>query len=135
MTFVVVALLIGGGLGFYGGISYAKKQTSAAAADRQGRFTQGGQVGGRGGMSQAGGGFLAGEIVTKDDTSMTVKTQDGSSKIVFYGGSTTVMKTATGTPSDLHAGETVTIMGTANQDGSVSAQSIQLRPTMSARGQ
>ena len=88
----------------------------------------GGQRGGRNGG--ANGTFAAGEVIAKDEKSITVKLRDGGSKLVFFSSTTPVMKAAAGTPQDLSVGEQVTATGTANQDGSLTAESIQIRPQM-----
>jgi hypothetical protein len=75
------------------------------------------------------GGGATGQIVSIDSTSITLSIPGGSgSRNVFYTAATPVMKSVTGTASDLKVGETVSVNGTANSDGSVTAQSIQLRP-------
>jgi len=74
------------------------------------------------------GGAVMGEIIASDATSITVKAQDGSSKIVLVGASTQVAKSAAGTQADLVAGTNVTVVGTTNTDGSMTAQSVQIRP-------
>ncbi len=48
------------------------------------------QGAGRGTM----GGFTAGEVLSKDDSGITIKMMDGSTKIVLVNGSTAVMKSA-----------------------------------------
>ena len=130
-----IAVVVGGG-SFYGGMQYGKSKTSAAAGrssnlspeERQARLGQVGAQGQRGGMNEfAQGGGAGGEIIAKDDKSITVKLRDGGSKIIFLSNSTSLLKTAEGSLQDLAIGEQVTAIGTANQDGSMSAQSVQIR--------
>lgn len=127
--FVIGALVVGGGL-FYGGMQYAKSRSAG------GQFQHlGGMSGGRGGFGGPGagqsrnmGGFTAGEIVSKDATGFTLKLRDGGSKIVFYSSSTAVGKMAAGTADDLAQGTEVTVSGSSNQDGSITASTVQIRP-------
>jgi hypothetical protein len=132
---VVVALVVGGA-GFFGGTVYEKSSlTSQGLLRSGGNSVQRGQAGG--GQNRAsgagfrgsnGGGFISGQVTAKDDKSITVKSQDGSSKIVFFSDSTQIGKTAQGTSSDLNNGEQVMVNGTANSDGTIAAQNIQIRP-------
>lgn len=128
----LVALVIVGGGAFYGGMAYGKSQTPARGQFGNGQFMGNGLLPGggmRGGMN---GGFTAGEIISKDETSITIKMQDGSTKIVLVGSNAQVMKSATGSVDDLTVGTQVTVTGSANSDGSVTAQSVQIRPEGSA---
>ena len=110
---------------FYGGMTYAKSQTPARPT--AGQFGAGRTGFARGG---AGGGATAGQIVTADSTSMTVKLASGSTQLVLLGSSTTIAKSVAGTQSDLTPGTTVIVTGTSNSDGSITANSIQIRPAM-----
>lgn len=136
-----VVIVVGGGA-FYGGIKYAQgKQGSGfgnlTAAQRQ-QFQQAGgaNIGGnfRGGAGQgrggAGGGLTTGEIISKDSQSVTVKVRDGGSKIIFFSDTTEVNKFVQGTSTDLVVGKNISITGTTNSDGSITAQSIQIRPNL-----
>lgn len=88
----------------------------------------GGNGGARNRMGGAGGGFVNGEIISKDDKSITVKLRDGGSKIVFLSGTTEITKSITGASSDLEIGKNTIISGKQNSDGSVTAETIQIRP-------
>lgn len=123
---IIITAIVAGGIAFYGGMQYGKGSATPGAD----MFQRGNRTGLRaGGGMRDGGGFIGGEILTKDDKSITVKMRDGSSKFVFFSTSTQVLKSSGGTPSDLTVGEQVTANGTVNADGSVVAQSIQIRPT------
>lgn len=129
---IIIGLIVVGSGAFYGGMKYNQSQTDAASALRQASREQGGGtfgVGGRGARGVNGaGGFASGEVLSKDDKSITIKLRDGGSKIVFFSSSTEVTKSASGALSDVTVGEQVNAVGTANSDGSVTAQSVQIRP-------
>jgi len=127
---VIVVAVVVGALSFYGGMKYG--QGSAATATPQSGQQRAGGFGGsgmgrQGGVGQ-GGSFAGGTIIGKDNESITVKLSDGSSRIVFVSTSAPVMKSVSGSVGDLAIGENVTVVGTANSDGSVTAQSVQIRP-------
>ncbi len=128
---IVIAVVVGG-VGFFGGMQYEKKAVASQPQQQRGAGGNGAFGGRRNGAGGPGanGSFVTGEILSKDDKSITVKTRDGSSKIVFYSGTTTIGKSTEGSATDLATGKQVTINGTANSDGSVTAQMIQIRPVM-----
>lgn len=128
---IVVALVVGIG-GFFGGIQYSKmkspfgnKSQNLSAANRQARLERGGAFGG---ARTGQGGSAFGDIISKDDKSLTIKLRDGGSRIIIYSPETTVEKFVSGVQSDLEIGKSIIVSGKTNTDGSVTAQSIQLRP-------
>lgn len=134
MSAVAIAL-VAGGLGFYAGNRYGQSKamisgrgTGAFAnlspEERAARFQQSG-AGQRTMRTVAN--FVAGEIAAKDTESLTLKLRDGGSRIIFFSANTSLSKTASGTQSELIVGKQITAEGTANQDGSLSAKSIQMQ--------
>lgn len=126
--FVVLGIAIIGA--FYGGLKYDQSKNPQQV--RQAGTANIGGFGFRngGGRGMNGGGFAAGEIIAKDETSITVKLRDGGSKIIFYSGSTEIGKFVNDAVSDLGVGKTVSANGKVNPDGSITAQSIQIRPNL-----
>jgi hypothetical protein len=131
---ILILIVIVGGA-FYGGMKYAEGNRTAGFRNgnfanlpegAQARFGQAGSVGA--GNMRGGALLTTGEIIAKDEQSITVKLQDGGSRIVFLSASTPIMKATTGSPDDLAMGINVTVTGTANSDGSVTAESVQIRP-------
>lgn len=121
IAIVVVAVI--GGASFYAGTRAPRKDRllNANGVQRQGTMARGV----RGSMN----GFTGGEIIAKDDMSITVKLRDGGSKIIFLTSQTPVMKSAAGSLGDLSIGSSVIATGKGNPDGSITADSIQIRPT------
>lgn len=124
MTVIIVAVV--GAAAFFGGMKYQETRKGNAFAQAgengqdHGQF-QGGQGGNRAGFRP-----VSGEIISQDDTSITVKLEDGSSKIVILSDNTAINKASTGAKSDLKIGERVAVFGTDNSDGSVTAQNISI---------
>lgn len=130
VTMVIIIVIIAGGM-FYGGMKYGMSKTTTnrlAQKGANGMNAGAGRPAGGAGANGAGG-FSNGQIIAKDDTSITIKTKDGGSKIVYYSASTTIGKTTTGTASDLSVGENVMVNGSSSTDGSIAAENIQIRPT------
>jgi hypothetical protein len=130
---VFIALVIGGGIGFFAGMQYQKSKLTdmitfngrgimndQRQANRQ--FTQ------RMGGPNSGNRPVTGEIIDSDDKSITVKLSDGSSKIIIIDSKTSINKSAEGSLADLKKGEKVAAFGISNSDGSINAVNIQLNP-------
>lgn len=126
----LISNLLAVGVGVYGGIKYDQSRNAAtktdASANRMQQFGRNGTNGARG--NRASGSFTGGEIISKDDQSVIIKLTDGGSKIIFYSTSTQIMKSNAGTTNDLTIGENISANGSANPDGSINAQMIQIRP-------
>ncbi len=132
-----VAVVVGGAA-FFGGMKYGKSGCFNFAGRNfggQGQFgvpfrqSQEAQAGGSAKVAgfKSGANMVAGEIISKDDTSITVKLPDGGSKIIFLSDSASVTKSVDGSVSDLKEGEQVTVTGEQNSDGSYTAKTVQIR--------
>ena len=75
---LVVAFVLVAGISFYGGTQYAQSNPSSGQAQfgANGGF-RGGMMGGRGG-SRNSAGFATGQVISKDDQSITLKLMNGS---------------------------------------------------------
>lgn len=120
------------GAGFFGGMQYRNYQLAqnrgaffTQASGRNGAFLQGN---GAGRMMQNGGGRVAGQIVKVDPSSITVQLPNGGTRLVLTSDQTAFMTATTTTKEALKVGERISAFGTANSDGSVSAQNVQLEP-------
>ncbi len=124
VTAILVGLVAGGG-GFFGGTKFQQNKRTLNPT-----MMMGGQ--GRMGAIQNGANMknasrpLAGEIIKADGKSITVKSRDGSSKIVLLSETGQIYKTASGSATDLQIGVQVSVFGSSNPDGSVTAQNIQI---------
>jgi hypothetical protein len=89
----------------------------------------GGNRAGRGGFGGGAPGesFVSGEVLSVDAKSITVKSADGSSKIVYISDETKVSKSVTGTIPDVKSQTFVTVTGNADAAGVLTAKTIQLR--------
>lgn len=129
----VLLITVGvGAIAFFGGMKY---QESVSLSRRQMMFGGDGMrtIGAQSGNTQQtrmGVRPISGELVSIDEDSVTVKTPDGGSKIVLFTDKMTIHKASVAEKADMKTGEKVMIIGTGNADGSVSAQSIQLNPSL-----
>ncbi len=112
---------------FYGGLKYS--QGKNPTFDRTSFVQRNPQLGGNNvlGSNRTMGGIVSGEILSIDDKSLTVKSQDGGSRLVFLSASTTISKMASGNIGDLIIGSNISVNGSSNTDNSINAQMIQVR--------
>ena len=151
---IIAAVLVGGAIGgaFIGGVAIGKDQgKEEATQDLQSRV---GQFAGRfnqdttGSTDQSSGftppagtgtfigrGGTIGTIEKIEGDTITVKTMNGSSIKVVTSSSTTFQKMVSGTLSDLRTGDTVTVSGETNDDGTVQATNVFMTPIMTIQQQ
>ncbi len=140
---VAIALIAIGSGAFFGGMKYAESKKPSgntrqvnsqnlqnlSPEERQQRFQQiDNGAAGRARNGQVGANATSGEILSKDDKSVTIKLRDGGSLIVFFSDLTEITKSVNGSASDLEIGQNVSIGGQKNSDGRITASAIQLRP-------
>lgn len=131
----LVIFLIAAAAGFFAGTKFqSDKQAKMFQGTRFGNGNPGDMqkrdgIGNTNTQNGFGGGSL-GEIISADDKSITIKLQDGSSKIVLLTDSTIINKAVEAVKNDLKVGEKVSVFGAANSDGSITASSIELNPPM-----
>lgn len=130
---VLATAVVAGGTGFFGGMKYQQSKLPNFAQ----RFG-----GNRNDLSarpenlsdnqsdRRFGGFrpISGTITSQDENSVTIELNDGGSKIIILGDSTTISTTRKGSKDDLAVGNEVAVFGTENDDGSLTAANIQLNP-------
>jgi len=134
LLIIIIALAAIGGGAFYGGMKYQESKTPQGFArgnlqnlqnlspEQRQQLLQGRT--GRG----TGTNFLTGEVINKDEQSLTLKMPDGGSKIIFFSTSTEISKTTEGLIEDIEIGKQIMVSGDQNPDGSYTAKTIQLSP-------
>lgn len=140
LSLIGVVLLVGG---FVGGIAVGKSSssssktgTSAAAGTnrtRGGGFggypgATGGTGGGTGGATGGGGfsraGLVSGTVESVNGDTLTIKDSTGKTVTVTTDGTTTITIGKTGALTDLPAGSQVTVQGTPDASGNITARTI-----------
>lgn len=134
-TTLLIAVVVGA-LGFYSGTLYQKNKTPDF---KPGQFPSGMQrsngTGIRNGSGMQVGRPVSGEITSIEDNTITIKTPDGSNKIVIYSASTTINKTEQGSLDDLSVGSQIMVIGKEDDSGSLTAESISLGGNFMSRFQ
>lgn len=139
--YIVIGVLLFGA-GFWAGTAYQKNKTSTKSTAEMPNGTPPSMNGGSGtsaksgnmgtppsgGNGGPGGNGTSGEIVSKSDTSLTLKTSDGSTKTIYFNDSTKISKNANGSTSDLTTGTNIQVNGTTNDDKSITGTTIMIMP-------
>ncbi len=127
IVWLVIAIVALGGGFFWGKESGAASRASgfAGAYSSSTRRTAGGATGG---------GLVTGQIVTMGNSSITLQLANGNSEVVFYSTSTPVSEPTMVSVNTLKVGTTIMVGGASNSDGSLTAQTIQVRPAGATNG-
>ena len=126
-TYIAVAAIAAAAALFYGGMKYGQSRVAAAGSGQSASSTFAFGAGAFEGRGAGGGSAITGDIIGQDSSSITVAVASGGSKIIFFSDSTRITKTTQGSAGDLIKGAQVVVNGSVNQDGSIVANSIQLR--------
>jgi hypothetical protein len=137
---LALAVAVAGGL--IGGVEAQKHwgaSSSAAASGRPAGFAGfagrggggagGGGFAGFGGAGGAAGGATNGTVTLIKGSTLYVTDASGNTVLVHTTAQSSVKKTVSGTTKTIHPGDSVTVTGTQNKDGSYSAQAITIGGT------
>jgi hypothetical protein len=116
---LALAVAVAGGL--VGGVEAQKHwgaSSSPAATGRPAGFA------GFAGAGGAGGGATNGTVTLIKGSTLYVTDASGNTVLVHTTAQSSVKKTVAGTTKTIHPGDSVTVTGTQNKDGSYSAQAI-----------
>lgn len=142
----VLFLIVGFGLG----ILYQQNHLRSTFSNRVGQLQTGEGMGrgtGRNNQGQGtgagmglrngtGSGAIFGEVTKIDDTSITIKTVDGGSKIILISDSTAFNKSTSVAKTELKVGSQVRVDGTTDSNtGSVTGKSIEIDPARNGQNQ
>lgn len=138
LVFSAVAVIIVGAGSFWGGMKYQQSKIQSSFGNFGGRMMiNGSGIRNNDNMRQIQRNqnfrSVNGEIIANDERSITVKMDDGSSRIILLSENTSLLKSSSGSKDDLIMGEKVMVMGTENSDGSVTDQNIQINPSARER--
>ena len=125
LILVIVIAVVVGGLAFWGGAQYQKRQIGNFRSDQpvniRGQLKE---------MPERNGTQLGravnGEIISVEDETITIKTQEDDTRIVIFSDSTRINKTNEGSIADLQIGEQVMVVGAEDTSGAVTAQNISI---------
>ncbi len=124
----VALFLVGGASGFFGGTQYQKSKSPLSSLQRFGAMAgnfNGDPTSQRRGLAE-GQTAVSGEVISKDATSLTIKLPDNSSKVILLTNDVPVRQTTESNLESVKVGESVMIQGQQNQDGSITAQLVQV---------
>jgi hypothetical protein len=125
ITKVIIGAVLVAVVFFYAGLKYDQSHLPVASTASRTAFA--GRAGATG--ARTGGGLVMGTVLSVDPEGITVSVQGGGSEIVFVASSTSYTTTSASSANNLNVGNNVMVTGSTNADGSITARSIDVRPT------
>lgn len=134
---VVIVAIVFAGVGFWGGTLYAsstKAETTATSRFGAGAAGFAGRTGGAGFTGATGDGTVGTVIALGNGTftvqlpSSTSTTATTGTKLVLVDNATEIDELESVPVSNIKVGQSVTVAGSSNSDGSVTATSVMIRP-------
>lgn len=116
----IISIIIFSGASFYVGMNYEKKEEGVSQLNRPNNLNTNIS------RQRQDGGMINGEVKEIKDNILTIGVGDEGSKLVLFSDSTQVQKTTSGDIEDIKLGIRVVVTGSENQDGSITARSIQI---------
>jgi len=122
---LLIILAVAGG-SFYAGMKYGQGKSAFGSnmqnisSQQREQFLQARSA------RRMGANFLFGEVIAKDEQTITIKTPDGSSRIVVFSLSTKVLQTTEGSIKDIEIGKQIMVNASQNPDSTYSAKTIQI---------
>lgn len=135
-----VTAVIAGGVGYVGGVKMSSLKRPNMLSGRSGQTMnfrgnngdgqKNTKVNGNVPSMMGRGGATSGEVTAKDDKSITIKMNDGSSRMVILSDKTTYRMSSDASLDKVVVGTKVAAFGEASADGSVVASNVEINPAM-----
>jgi hypothetical protein len=127
---IAIVVICFTGTGFFGGMQYQKSQRPSFGGNGTMQGGPNGASGAMGAGRQGGSQPVSGQVTSIDANSMTIKTPNGSSKILLLSSDTTIQVATTGSRTDLSVGAQVTATGSISTDGTMTVKNVSVGVTM-----
>lgn len=141
LTTQVTIIIIVAVISFFVGTKYQQSKLTSRFSQRSNNFSREGMIPqdgtSRGNRSPQDNnnhnqppGFpqTVGKIINIDENSITIKTNDGGSKIILISESTVINQSIEVSKTNLKVGSSVHVSGSVNSDGSISGRQIEVGP-------
>jgi hypothetical protein len=133
-----ITAVVAGTLGYVGGVKMSgmRRTVQFGGGERNVMMTRGGEGNSTAQKPSGNVGRIMGprstigEVIAKDANSMTVKMNDGSSRIIILSDKTTYRISSDANLDKIEVGTKIAAFGETGSDGSITATSIEINPVM-----